>query len=1334
MSTEANVIKPLRRIGKKALGPENSKRLWEFVKKGKSSLYIPADEIQSVNSVKSYRKATRLSKHAPSLTDKWVLRLLIEEYDAYVGHCEEKVIDRDALLEKVRTDFANLFDEEKTHHTEFDIDIAVLRQHFTLAKILDLVILELFSVHEDIGRRYIMSIKLEGLPKQNYTVNHQLFTKINKLVLDGDLTGQELTSYGDISQLNYTNVVVDSLGLHFEYQGPGTQLPYRASRKDLEKTMFKFATDRELNKIIRNTDKIHWAEYARQERLQELYVIDEDEKHGKVIDSIGVDGFMKQETTKHEQERIENEKENEKTAIKEAYLLDNIDGIAFKTENEEDFADFINNLENKSLFKSFRKRSDKGDRVYSDYDEPVEGRNEGPGAGVSDEGAVYGFRDATSITISLVRNHQDGYDTPDGAFFKYFNMTKMNLERYGVFKQYKEDDYIDNCFVSALYRYAETHNTLDKSVMEEVKKMLNGNLHVPMKVMSVVADLLQHKIIINNVKYTSKYNVYGKEYDAVIQMGLIDSHYFINELTEYTSYSVQNYHEVCHLKCYNEIDKSYIGVGGDVLYHRNAKKFASSIKVMTLLVENKKSLLKLISKPDMYNAKTQFFTQVPENFDNLEFCEKMCTKPVVGKNERNAKVMSEEELLKGDGKYDRIIAFDFETGINNPIDMIHIPYLCCSIWIDAAGVKHTRKFKGIDCATLFLNSVPDKSLLIAHNATYDYRFIVKHVNQIREISKGTRLMTANGKYFEKKITVKCSYNLMSYRLDRLNDMFHLEMGGGKEVIEHSLYTMENVENKYYSIDLASKMINPDLRTKFLENIHDWGLEREDGTYDIVEYSAIYCVRDCDILINAYTKFREMVVKSVQLDVNNILTIPSLAHAYLKREGCYDEVLQIGGISQRFIQKSIVGGCVMSNNNKMIKCDEVLNDFDAVSLYPSAMSEMGFLKGKPKVLTDLSKEFLKTVDGYFVEILITKVSKNLPFPVMSFKNKQKIRNWTNNMVGEIVIVNKISLEDLVEFQGVEYKILKGYYFDEGRNYTIGKVITTLFNERLKYKKMQNPIQEIYKLIMNSGYGKTIMKEIKSDIRNFDNRESFERYLSKNYNYIESYIEYGQGKYKVEIIKSINQHFNIAHVGSEILSYAKRIMNEVMSLAHDNDVKVFYTDTDSIHLRDADIPKLENAYAEKYDKVLIGSKMRQFHTDFDIGTEKCHSIVSTKSIFLGKKCYIDLLRGVSVKTGEFVQAYHVRMKGISNKSIVLWANENGHGDNLMGVYEWLFSGNSCTFDLYRGGNLNFKFNKDYSIHTDPMFLRKLQFLGDKDNGKIPYSLSGVIPHKSIRKSAQ
>ena len=74
-----------------------------------------------------------------------------------------------------------------------------------------------------------------------------------------------------------------------------------------------------------------------------------------------------------------------------------------------------------------------------------------------------------------------------------------------------------------------------------------------------------------------------------------------------------------------------------------------------------------------------------------------------------------------------------------------------------------------------------------------------------------------------------------------------------------------------------------------------------------------------------------------------------------------------------------------------------------------------------------------------------------------------------------------IKHLVELLEDEENLYSGYYFDEGYNDQICKTIQYLFNERVKKKKEGNAIQEVYKLLMNSAYGKLIMKAITEETK-------------------------------------------------------------------------------------------------------------------------------------------------------------------------------------------------------------------------------------------------------------
>ena len=74
---------------------------------------------------------------------------------------------------------------------------------------------------------------------------------------------------------------------------------------------------------------------------------------------------------------------------------------------------------------------------------------------------------------------------------------------------------------------------------------------------------------------------------------------------------------------------------------------------------------------------------------------------------------------------------------------------------------------------------------------------------------------------------------------------------------------------------------------------------------------------------------------------------------------------------------------MTNSNKQYHVKQNITDFDACSLYPSAMHYMdGLLEDKPNVLYDKYYEFSKQQVGYFVIIKIIKLNKHLDVTLAS----------------------------------------------------------------------------------------------------------------------------------------------------------------------------------------------------------------------------------------------------------------------------------------------------------------------------------------------------------------
>ena len=175
-----------------------------------------------------------------------------------------------------------------------------------------------------------------------------------------------------------------------------------------------------------------------------------------------------------------------------------------------------------------------------------------------------------------------------------------------------------------------------------------------------------------------------------------------------------------------------------------------------------------------------------------------------------------------------------------------------------------------------------------------------------------------------------------------------------------------------------------------------------------------------------------------------------------------------------------------------------------------------------------------------------------------------------------------------------------------------------------------------------------------------------------------------------------------------------MFEPMCLAEDMGINIYITDTDSMHIEYDRVPELVEEFKKKYGRDLEGKKLGQLHIDFDL--DGCSGEISSKkSIYLGKKCYIDIIEGIN-DDGEKVEGHHIRMKGVPNSTLYYTANKytKNTDDNqkLWNMYERLYNGEKIGFDLLEGGNrVNFKFNGDMTIGYMKEFERVLSFNSEK-----------------------
>lgn len=867
----------------------------------------------------------------------------------------------------------------------------------------------------------------------------------------------------------------------------------------------------------------------------------------------------------------------------------------------------------------------------------------------------------------------------DGKFFPYYHKlvlynAMIDLKDYQIFTiNDKDEEYKLNCLC-----YALSQAGIDISPI----KHLVRSQDVPQSVLGKVADLLNIYITIKRVEANGHIRKYGNPDNKLVELGIIEHHYFLIKKTKYTRYSIENFKKICYENNFNTI----IGVQekNGKKYFKRAERFINSFDLIKLLCSDKEKYLKEIT----YNRKIYKYNYQDniKDYGSLEYNRNIQDKENPTGNVRENNPKSKFTL------FDKIYKFDFETTTeisreetkrrkeNGEKQTEHKPFMVYTH-------EHKQGFWGEDCGRKLLDDIlvkygreqikveivekgkkrtefrykdkygdikeePAIINLVAHNSTYDFRFIQQYLYQLETIEKGNNLVVANGVYIKDKKMIKIvitdSWKMISMPLKNFKKTFKLKTK--KEIMPYELYNEVNVAKRFINLKECLTYLKIDERDEFIENCKLWNC-LEDDDVDILKYAGEYCYMDCVVLHQGYEKFRELVRKALNVDITNYLTIASLADDYLKIQGCYDDVYMLSGVPRAFIQECVVGGRTMMRANTPSRMlNTAIDDFDAVSLYPSAMARMeGFLQGIPNIIEDGDKfEEMKDMwDGYFIQIKITELNKKRLFPLQSILN-DGIRNFTNDIVGRNIFIDKTGLEDLIKFQDVKYEFIKGYYYNDGFNTEVNKTIKFLFNERIKMKKIGSPLQMVYKLAMNSSYGKSLLKPIDEEI-DYVKTDSVDKFIDRHFNYIkEGTILANKSYWKVKRIKVIDNHFNNVHIGASILSMSKRIMNEVMCLGEDLNLNMYYQDTDSIHIDNHSVPILAEEFKKKYNKDLIGKGMGQFHTDFDMDNA-CGEIIAKNSIFLGKKCYIDELESKD-KDGNIITDYHIRMKGIPSECIL------------------------------------------------------------------------------------
>lgn len=922
----------------------------------------------------------------------------------------------------------------------------------------------------------------------------------------------------------------------------------------------------------------------------------------------------------------------------------------------------------------------------------------------------------------------------EGGYFGYWNNTDIDLSRYQIFNKNRVEQYqINNvpCLAWCLYTLGVIKDFDDC----KLKIIKSRDLSQICKKFNISIKLHYYTSKIEGDTYVLRKNIYkyGTS-NKIIELCLYLSHYFI--------YDVFNENEQIQIS--NEKTKLY---RGKIINITDTESINSKTLDLTKIHNSLQlvdALLPFYKRQNIYETKTleeflipEYKPQYIEIKNKINFNEPYGYKPSFG----------EAPATRWYNKFNCIVTADYETVTDKEGKLI--PFICNASVIDTESVMYINNETKIEdlllniegkCLYDILQELPSKTLIYFHNAKFDTVFVINdpRIIKLSILYKDNIFYSMKiGIYEEgnkkmKIFEIRDSYKLLQMKLSLMNKAFNLG-NTTKELCNYDIYNTDNIDletgllRREISIDEYINNITESgekvniTKEEFMNNLELLGLDK--NNFNMIEYYSKYCMIDCIVLMKSLLKFY-LQVKDISNDINyelfDYLTIPSFAHNYFISEGCYEGVSMVGGKHREYLQQAVIGGrtrCSIYNDLRSV--EGMIYDFDGVSLYPSAIAR---IKGCPLGTLQKIIDFDETYSSgnyYVCRIKITSCDKiNYSIPCLYYS-----KTWVNYVEPNTVLhLDKITLEDYELLYNIKYEFIDGYYF-EGYNTLFPEKIKHVFNTRKELKQNKNPLENIYKLIMNSAYGKTIMKagdsvyKFKKVDHEFNIYESMTTKEIIPLNGVVNENGEEQLQVMVESESSSLIHTSIPQVGAYILSMSKRIMNEIIYVAHHyvSEKMILYQDTDSYHILGQYYDELVSKYNEcVINKIikkdidennnLIGKDLGQFHIDFSAEGRDSNNLYSKKFIGVAPKIYCDVLGDT---TDPKWSGIHFRCKGVPERSILSKVLEVYGEVTPENIYKLYTSNKKVCFDLLKGNaglNINLK---SFTISKLNEFTRDIEF---------------------------
>lgn len=433
--------------------------------------------------------------------------------------------------------------------------------------------------------------------------------------------------------------------------------------------------------------------------------------------------------------------------------------------------------------------------------------------------------------------------------------------------------------------------------------------------------------------------------------------------------------------------------------------------------------------------------------------------------------------------------------------------------------------------------------IVATNLSFDFMSLfwdTKHWNDFKTINKGSDIILA----------VKSFKNSNKKGSIKFIDTFN--------------YAHFSVE-KLGKIIKQPKIAKPNFLGEFFDYKKDFGKKEI-----LEEYNKNDCKISCDFMyflqkgINEAGGKLKTTIASCSLDVwrRNFLNEILIKENYLLKKDI-----------KSFIFKGYYGGRVEAYKKGLFK--DVFY-YDVNSLYPSVMRLDYPL---PNSVKEVSPTINNIINFMGVSECNIITPKNINKPLLPVRFKEKLIFPVGEFMGTY---NHCELKRAIEL-GYKVEPLNQIIYTKSWK-PFKAFVEHFYSKRLEYKKQGNDMEYIFKLILNSLYGKFAQKKIDVwklyDLNNMSYEDGHNAMKGKEIKFIDEEIS------KVMVMNTYQ--FNGVHsfpiLSSYVTSYARLLMYDY--LIKD---EVLYTDTDSVitskesfvHSDEIGLMKLEG----KFDELMI-----------------------------------------------------------------------------------------------------------------------------------------------------